>query len=234
MATHDGHRQRMRERFLNDGLEGFREHEILELLLYYCIPRKNTNETAHNLIKHFGSFSKVMDAPVKELMKVEGMGEHAAVFLTLLREVNKYYHINRLSNDEPLSSLDACGKYMVPFFATQNNECVYLLSLDAKCRPISCKRVSEGSINSTAISTRKIVDVALTENATTVVLAHNHPGGVAVPSKEDVDTTYRVASALAMVDVLLIDHVIVADGDHVSLRRSNMYDPDEMYTKLNG
>ena len=234
MPTHDGHRQRMRERFLKDGLEGFREHEILELLLYYCLPRKNTNEVAHVLCKQFGSLSKVLDAPVKELLKVDGIGENAAVFLSLFREVNKYYHINRLSYDKPLESLDACGKHMIPYFSTENNECVYLLSLDAKCRPISCRKVSEGSINSTMISLRKVVDVALTENATSVVLAHNHPGGVAVPSREDVDTTYHVAKALAMVDVTLTDHLIIADDDYISFRRSNLYDPDEVYTRMNG
>ncbi len=232
MSIHKGHRQRIRERFLKSGLSGFEEHEVLELLLFYCIPRCDTNGIAHNLVNRFGSFAQVLDAPVSELEKIGGIGANAAVFLSLMRQVSGYYQINRFAKNEALTSTDAYGRYLIPYFATQRSEEVYLLCLDAKCMVLSCQKVGDGSINATNISIRKIVEMALAANATSVVLAHNHPSGIAIPSAEDIATTKLVANALIMVDVILSDHIIVADGDYISLVQSNLYNPDDVYDEL--
>ena len=226
MAIHDGHRQRLRDRFRTEGLDNFDEHEVLELLLFYCIPRVNTNPIAHELINRFGSLAQVLDAPAEELAKVPGIGENAATFLTLTTAVGRYYLVNRSMQTVILPTVDACGKYLSPFFYGRRNETVFLLCLDAKCKVLCCKELGEGSVNSAGVPIRRIVEVALGVNATSVVLAHNHPSGLAVPSGEDVQTTRRVAAALNAVEITLVDHIVVADGDYVSLAQSGLYRPD--------
>lgn len=225
MPIHDGHRQRLKDRFRREGLDHFDEHQVLELLLFYCIPRKDTNPIAHALIQRFGSLSQVMEAPVEELEKVPGMGAGAATFLSLITAVGRYYLVNRTSQTEILRTIEQCGEYLVPFFYGKRNETVYLLCLDAKCKVLCCREVGEGSVNSANVSIRKIVEVALNANATTVILAHNHPSGLALPSAEDVQTTRQVAMALDAVEVTLADHIVVADDDYVSLVQSDYYRP---------
>lgn len=224
---HSGHRQRLKNRFLKEGLEHFDEHQVLELLLFYCIPRQDTNPIAHALLEHFGSLSQVMEAPVSELKKVAGMGDASANFLSLLNAFNRYYQVNRTSSLEILNTLEECGRYLMPFFYGRRNETVYLLCLDAKCKVLGCKEVGEGSVNSAAVPIRRVVEMALGANATSVVLAHNHPSGLAVPSDEDQLTTRQLAIALAAVDITLVDHMIMADDEFVSLRQSGRYNPDD-------
>ena len=218
--SHQGHRKRIKERFVQEGLDHFSDIQVLELLLFYCIPRQDTNPIAHNLLDHFGSLSQVLEAPVEELQKVEGMGENAAVFLHLITQVGRYYLVNRVSRCRILSTVKECAEYLLPFFYGRRVETVFLLCLDAKCKVLCCKEVGEGSVNSAGISVRRIVETALGVNATTVVLAHNHPSGLAVPSNEDIQTTRRVAMALQAVDIQLADHIVVADGDYVSMVQS--------------
>lgn len=220
MSTHDGHRQRLKKLFLKEGLDNFYDYQALELLLYYCIPRKDTNPIAHSLIDYFGSLSQVLEAPVEELMRVEGVGEHAATFLHLVTEVGRYYLVNRSSRVKILPSIEDCAKYMLPYFFGRRNETVFLLCLDAKCKVLCCRELGEGTVNSAAISVRKIMETALTVNATAVVLAHNHPSGIAVPSGDDIQTTRRIAAALSAVEIHLVDHIVVADDDYVSMVQS--------------
>jgi len=221
MSVHDGHRQRLKTRFLEEGLDGFTEIQVLELLLFYAIPRKDTNPLAHELLKRFGSLSQVMDATVEELCKVKGISENAATLLKLVTDAGRYYQVNRSSSNDILTTLDACAAYMVPHFFGRRVETVFLLCLDAKSKVLCCKEVGEGSINSASISTRKIVEVALGAGATSVVLAHNHPSGVAIPSAEDIQTTRRLFLALRAVEITLVDHIVIADGDYVSMAQSN-------------
>lgn len=223
MSIHKGHRQRVRDRFAKEGLDGFEPHQLLELLLFYCIPRKDTNEIAHNLLAKFGTFHQVLDAPLRELEQVEGMGKNAALFLSLVRETNRFYQINCNVDKKALHTIEECGQYLAAFFEGQKNETVYLLCLDAKCMVLSCRKVAEGGLHSVGVPIRKIVDVAMSTNATSVVLAHNHPSGLAVPSAEDINTTIKVAKALSLVDVVLNDHVVVADGEYISFARSGIY-----------
>ena len=227
MAIHDGHRQRLKERFRLEGLDNFDELQVLELLLFYCIPRQDTNPLAHRLLDHFGSLSQVFEAPIGELEKVPGMGQGAATFLHLVRDAGRYYQVNRSQQEKILTTTDQCGAYLEPFFFGRRNETVFLLCLDAKCKVLCCKEVGEGSINSAGVPVRRIVEMALGVNASTVVLAHNHPSGLAIPSSEDMQTTLRVAAALDTVDIALADHIIVADGDFVSLVQSGYYRPGD-------
>ena len=226
-TIHGGHRQRLKTRFLKEGLEHFDEHQVLELLLFYCIPRQDTNPIAHTLLEHFGSLTQVMEAAPSELQKVKGMGESSAAFLSLLNSFCRYYQISRASSAVILNTLEECGRYLMPFFYGRRNETVYLLCLDAKCKVLSCKEVGEGSVNSAAVPIRRIVEMALGANATSAILAHNHPSGIAVPSTEDQLTTKQLAVALAAVDITLVDHMVIADEEFVSMRQSGWYDPDD-------
>ena len=225
--VHQGHRERVKKRFREEGLDGFDEVHALELLLFFCIPRGDTNELAHALLDRFGSFSQVLDAPAEELEKVPGIGEHASAFLTLLTQAFRYYLVNRNDFCSILTSTEDCGRFLLPYFIGRREELVYLLCLDSKCKVICCKEIGRGNVNSAGISVRRIVETALAANAVSVVLSHNHPSGLAVPSREDILTTRRVAVALDAVGIVLADHIVVADEDFVSMADSNMYSPDE-------
>ena len=222
LSIHDGHRARLKERFLKEGLDSFSEIQVLELALYYCIPRKDTNPIAHALLDHFGGLSQVLEAPVEELKQIPGMGEASASYLHMITELGRYYMVHRSTQATILPTLEQCAEYMVPFFFGRRVEMVFLLCLDAKCKVLCCKEVGEGSVNSAGISVRKIVETALGANATSVVLAHNHPSGVALPSGEDIQTTRRIAMALYAVEITLADHIVVADEDYVSMAQSGV------------
>ena len=220
MSIHDGHRQRMKDRFIQEGLDHFSEFEALEILLYYAIPRKDTNPIAHGLISRFGSLAQVLDASVEELEQVSGISRNAAVLMKMVTEMGRYYLVKRNEETKILKTIAECGEYLKPYFFGRVNETVFLLCLDAKCKVIGCRKVGEGSVNSANVPIRRIVEMALAANATSVVLAHNHPSGVAMPSREDIATSHRVAAALSMVDVILVDHIVVADDDFVSMVHS--------------
>ena len=223
MATesiHKGHRDRLKQRFLEEGLDNFTDIQVLELLLFYAIPVKDTNPIAHALLDHFGSLAQVLEADVEELKKVPGIKDHAATLLALVTHLCRYYQVSSAQQTQILTTLEACGRYLVPRFFGRTKETVFLLCLDAKCKVLCCKELGEGSVNTASISVRKVVETALAANATTVVLAHNHPSGIAVPSNEDVQTTQRIAAALAAVEIHLADHIVVAEGDYVSMIQS--------------
>ena len=219
-SVHKGHRERLKARFLETGLDSFTDVQALELLLFYAIPQKDTNPIAHALLDRFGSLSQVLDAPVEALKKVPGISDHSASLLRLVTELARFYQVDSAQRTEVLTSLDACGRYLVPRFFGRKVETVFLLCLDAKCKVLCCREIGEGSVNAASISVRKVVEAALSANATSVVLAHNHPSGVALPSADDVQTTRRIAAALSAVEVKLIDHIVVAEGDFISMAQS--------------
>ena len=216
-SIHKDHRKRLKNRYLENGLDSFTDIQMLELLLFYAIPRRDTNPIAHALLNRFGSLSQVLEAGVEELQKVEGVGPEAALFLHLIPDAGRYYMVDKAMHSKVLTTIDQCGQYLLPFFIGRQVETVFLLCMDAKCKVLCCKEIGEGSVNSAGISIRKIVETALAANATTVVLAHNHPSGIAIPSGEDVQTTHRIADALRAVEIHLVDHIVVADDDYVSM-----------------
>ena len=227
MSIHREHRQRVKKRFLGEGLDHFEELHALELLLFYAIPQGDVNPLAHRLLEHFGSLQRVLLAPPEQLVQVEGVGEHTAVLLGLIKGITQKYLINAPEAHHPLTTKEECGEFLLNHFVGRWDEVVMLLCLDARRVPICCRVVSRGSVNTAEVSVRKVVEAALAVNATTVMLAHNHPSGIAVPSMEDIITTRRVAVALDAVGILLEDHIVVAGRDYVSLRDSNYYDPEQ-------
>lgn len=221
MGVHDGHRNRLRERFLKYGLSGFEEHNALELLLFYAIPRSDTNELAHVLIDHFGSFAAVLDAPVEQLMTVKGLGYSSAVLLKTVPDLCAYYLNSKSQPGEVLDSTEKAGQFFIPKFLGKTTEEVYLAALDDKRKVLRCVRLSEeGIVNAVRITIKRIVTEAVNTNATGILLAHNHPGGLALPSSSDKQVTYQAFHALNMINVQMVDHIIVAENDFVSMADS--------------
>lgn len=223
MSTHEGHRQRLKRRFLQSGLDGFDEAHVLELLLFYAIPRRDTAPLAKALLEEFGSLANVLEAPPEILGMVPGVGENAAALICLTTALSRYYLTRRVATGNVLHTVELCGEYLLPRFYGLRDEAVCALSLDGRCKVLSCRILCRGSVNTTGVSIRRIVEFALATGATSMVLAHNHPSGIALPSGDDVETTQRVAAALDAVGVALADHIIIAGDDYISLAQSGLY-----------
>lgn len=231
MSIHEGHRLRVKQRYMEEGLDGFQEHEVLEMLLFYSLSRKDTNELAHRLLDEFGNLPAVMSATPAQLANVPGIGESTAVFLSFIHDLNRYTQVCKKKMEcSSLLTVEECGEYLCPKFMGLRNEVVYLVCLDSKCKILGCKLLGEGSVNSAAVPIRRIVEHALNMNASTVVLAHNHPSGVALPSNDDVQTTRVLSNALQAVDIFLADHIIFSDDEFVSMRQSNYFSGERVLT----
>ena len=218
MSIHEGHRERMRKQLKTSGMDSLSDVQVLEMLLYYAAPRGDTNPAAHALLKRFGTLDGVFSAPETELRKIDGVGEAAAQLLLLVPQVARRCLMSRSTQIQVLDTTSKCGQYLLPFFHGEREEVVYLLCLDAKCKALDCVLIHRGGVNVASIAARKVVKAALDSNATSVVLAHNHPSGLALPSQEDKQTTMVLKAALDAVGVVLADHIIVADDDFVSMR----------------
>ena len=221
MGLHDGHRQRLIQRFLEEDLDNFEPHNVLELLLFYAIPRKDTNELAHVLIDTFGSLKGVFDAPYEEVIKVAGIGPNTAALLKLVPSLTRTYYSSD-ARSVILDTSEKSGEYFLPYYIGQTEEVVRLACLDAGGKVISNQILHRGSANAAEVNLRKIVNIALRNNAMGVILAHNHPGGLPLPSEEDVATTKSIREALMPMGILLMDHIIVAGQDYVSMARSGI------------
>ena len=225
MAVHDGHRARKKAQFREFGLDPFADHEVLELLLFYAIPRIDTNPIAHRLLERFGSLDAVLSAPTEELEEVEGMGAQAATLLSLLLPVVRRGFLNPKKSGIALSSTEQLGRYFCSLFIGVRQEIFYEACLDAKGKLLRCYKLSEGSADAVMLNVRRVVENAIRSNARAVALSHNHPSGVALPSSDDNTATLMAYDALRTVGIELVDHIIVADNDFVSLRQNGLLPP---------
>ena len=220
MGIHDGHRDRKRDQFLRSGAESFAEHELLELLLFYAIPQKDTNPLAHELINRFGGLQGERSAPHEELVKVPGVGKNTAVLLRLIAPLYRQSLMFAANHEVILDTRERIGIYFRDIFIAHPEETMYQLCLDAKGRKLDMSKVGEGDVASVGLNVRRIMENALRSRAVMVVLAHNHPSGVALPSSEDKVATEMVREALETMGVRLVDHFIVADNDYISMAES--------------
>ena len=223
MGVHDGHRERLKNKFLEQGLDGFDDHNVLELLLFYALPRQDTNPLAHALLEHFGSLDAVLEAPREELLKVPGVGENAATLLRLVPAVSRRYEMSKKDFGEILDSTQKAGDYLAARYLFERDEVVYVVCLDAKRRVLCCKALFRGDVNSADVSIRKIAELAIVKNASAVILSHNHTSGIALPSREDEQTTKRIKTALEAMNIELLDHIIVADNDYISMAENKLF-----------
>ena len=216
---HENHRARMQERVARYGLESLAEHEALEYLLFLSIPRKDTNELAHRLIQHFGSFCRVMEAEPEELQRVEGIGPRSANLIHTVMGFTRYYALKKRERGVALDSAERAIEYVKPFFLGQRNELLYLILLDDKCQPVRDLCIAEGVPNRVHADARKLVREVARTDATCGILAHNHPTGLAIPSEADRVATLGIMKALEPLGVSIIDHVIIAGEDASSMRQ---------------
>lgn len=219
-AVHTGHRGRVKEEFLIRGIEGWPDHRVLELILFYAVPQGDVNPLAHELIDRFGSLSGVLDAHPEELRKVKGMGEHSASLLKLLPAVLGRYLEGRTGPGEIVHTTAEAGHVLAPYLYGARNEMTYILCLDAKEKLLGVRRLSEGNIRSSDVTIRRAAEECLALRASFCYLAHNHVSGIALPSPEDVNTTLVIRAALEPLGVRLVDHLVFVDGDLVSVRET--------------
>ncbi len=219
---HAGHRQRLANRFLKSGADDFELHNILELLLFGAVPRRDTNEIAHELIKKFG-FCGVFEASPEELQSVDGIGPVAAAQIKLVLEIAKIYNQEKNNDTKIITSIEGAADYMRPTFIGRDYEIITLMCLDAKASILGYSIVTKGNTNTVTLDVRKIVEIALNYNAAGVLIAHNHPISTALPSPDDITSTQRLYSTLLDLGIKLLDHFIFTpDGEFISLSQSKM------------
>lgn len=217
---HSDHRARMHARVAQYGLDSLAEHEALEYVLFFAIPRRDTNPLAHALIARFGSFAGVLEASEADLCSVPGIGPAAARFLHLLAETDRYYLLSRGRARRRLADTAALTAYLVPLFQGARHERLLLLALDDRRRLLRTTWLSDGSAGGVEVSVRRIAAEAVSAGAAYAVLAHNHPDGAALPSREDLLSTAEIQRALALLEITLLDHIILAGDEWLSMRDS--------------
>ena len=216
-SIHAGHRARMRERARQEGLDAFSEHEVLELLLTYAIPRRNVNQLAHALIETFGSLSAVLEADGRELMRVAGMGEQAATLLTLMPQFMRYYQMNAQGKRPVILNLAQARAYCAPLFLGLGEERIYMVCLSRAGAVLHRALLHTGTVEQVPLSPRTVVEAALRHKAYCVLLAHNHPSGTVEPSDEDAELTRAISTALYLIGVQRVDHLIFAHAQAYSM-----------------
>ncbi len=229
MEQHEGHRQRLRERFFKNEMDSFAPHEALELLLTYAIPRRDTNLLAHRLIEHFGTLHAVLEAPLEELTQVDGIGENAAVLVHMLLPLYRMYEQDRLAPSLSLTTFKQVEDFCAGLLKGLNAERFYVLCFDARLKLIQTRLVSEGTLNEVAVYPRRILSILLRHNAAGAVLAHNHPAGTFAPSDADIILTNTLNGLLQGVGIRLYDHILVAGGQTFSFKQNGILKDEERY-----
>lgn len=214
----------MKKEFLENGFtKGMPDHKKLELLLFYCIPRIDTNEIAHELLKKYGSISGVLDAPVDELIQQKGLTENNVGLLKMIMPIARWYLEDKTGKNPGFKNISDVGNFLLEKYLGFTEEYFSVVWLDGNGILKNFEILSKGDISSVGVSTRDIIQRALKTEATCAVIAHNHPGGIALPSGGDIAITEAVKIALEQVGVRLLDHIIVANNDFVSMNQSEKF-----------
>jgi DNA repair protein RadC len=218
-----GHRERLRQRYLERGFAGFSDREKLEYFLCLCIPRKDVKPLADTLLKKYKSISKVIDQTVDELKTVDGIGESTAINIAALRDFfGVYFSDLSKSKAETITKMSALVKMLRASISHKENEILFAVFLNAKNEVLATKELGEGTVSQASAFPRKILEEALKQKATSIILAHNHPGGIAEPSEHDESITTEIQKALALVEISLQDHIILANNEYYSFKRNNL------------
>lgn len=219
---HSGHRERVRNRYLKEGLDAFEDHQVLELLLFYTIPRRDTNPIAHQLLKKYGSLSALFEADPYDLQKTAGIGFNTALFLTLIPSLSRRYLKDRWGKRPVLDTSHIAGQYAVSLLSGRSVEVFYVICLDTRNKVTYPALVHEGTLNEAFVYPRLVVETALRYKAVNVILAHNHPGGSLHPSRADLKLTADLAAALRPVNIKVLDHLIVAGDQYLSMAQEGL------------
>jgi len=219
---HEGHRQRVRARVLAEGLDAFEDHQVLELILFYCIPMKDTNESAHLMLKEFGSLASLFEAQPEDIAKRCNVSLNTAIFVSLIPSLSRRYFKAKWGDKPLLNSSTKAGEYVLSLLSGRTYEVFYVICLDSQNKVNYAALVHEGTINEAAVYPRLIVEAALRHKAASVILAHNHPGGGMQPSKADIEVTQRIKEALKAISIGVVDHVIAAGDKYYSFAENNL------------
>ena len=215
---HRNHRQKVRERFYANGFRGMPSHNVLEMLLFFGIPYKDTNPIAHDLIDHFGSLSAVFEAKRTDLMQIKGMTENAACLITMVLPLYQRYTTELAKRRPKFKTVQEMVNFLRSLYLDNNNvERVYVLCFDVNDSLITYRMIGEGDVTSSSFDMRKLASAVLETNAASVVLSHNHPHGIATPSQQDAVATAAVANLLHTLNVRFSNHIIVSDRNHFSM-----------------
>lgn len=222
-SVHSGHRLRVKERFLREGLDNFEAHQVLEMLLFFGIPMKDTNEIAHSLLDTFGSIYRVMEASYEDIRRIPGMTDNAAILIRFSCQLARRYWVDRCEMGVVVYCSKDIGDFIKYQFMGETVESVFVVSMDNRAKVLNCTRISRGNVSSSDINLRKILQLALRDNATQIAIVHNHPNGHAFPSPADIAVTHQLAMGLLPADIRVLDHIIVSDDDFVSLADTEDY-----------
>lgn len=214
-------KDRLTRRFLTRDPDALPDVQLLELLLRFSA--EDAAGLAARLMEQYPSIAALIEADPDRLAEIEGMNEESVLLLRLVPELHRRYFLSRSQGETRLLSSTDFGRYLLPYFYGARDEMIYLLLLDAAGKVLNCRKLGQGSVNSANVPTRRLVQEALTANATGIVLAHNHPSGIALPSKEDIEITLRLRDALSALEIMLLDHIVIADDDFVSMRESGYF-----------
>ena len=215
--VHSGHRARMRERYINgNGLDSFADHEALELLLFYCIPQKDTNGLAHQMLNEYGGLANLFDTHPLDIAKRCNVSENISVLVSMIPQLAKLYYQSKWEKNVRLVSSHLAGEFLIDLFRGRNTEALYILCLDSQRKLINAAQVSEGTAEETPIYIRNIVQTALLYNSVSVVLSHNHPGGSLSASGADIEATREVKRAFDLLEIKVLDHIIVSGVKYFS------------------
>ena len=219
MGTHDGHRDRMRQRFQEFGGAGFQKHELIEMLLYNVYPRRDTNEMAHSVLDEFGgSLTKLIYSDPETISRTCSISQNAATMFSIIGEINRRAAIEKWDKKLVLSSTHVVGEYALSYLDNISIEKVYIICLNSALALIKCVEAANGSSGSALIEVRRVVEIAVNNKASSIIIMHNHPSGSLKPSYEDMKFTSDCFDALSAIKIDLADHVIVANGEYFSFK----------------
>lgn len=223
-GIHDGHRERVKEEFLKNGFnESTPPHKVIEMLLFYSIPRKDTNDLAHLLVNRFGSISGILDAPVEQLTEVKGISLNTAILIKLIISVARIYRSEKSKKIDGYTNHDDVCKFIVSRYFGYTKEVFSVTSFSGNGSILGFDILGEGNISEVNVSTREVIETVLKRQAVCAIIAHNHPSGTAVPSDEDIAVTRNIQSALSHINVKLLDHIVICGDDYVSMAQSRLF-----------
>mgnify|MGYP003985725771 CR=1 FL=1 len=211
--SNEGHRQRLREKFLNSGLAGFHDYEIIELLLTLGTPRTDCKQPAKDALKKWGSLKAVLEAPPKELKKIKGIGDHNVFGLKLTQDVARRYLADRIVDMDYIQSSEDVLDYLRHNLRDKSQELFMVIYLNGRNQILKMETLFEGTLNTSAVYPREVVKKALENDASALVLVHNHPSGNPSPSQDDLTITKKLKEAARTIDIYIHDHLIIAGND---------------------
>lgn len=219
---HEGHRKRVKTRYLTEGIDEFEDYQVLEMLLFFCIPMKDTNELAHKMINEYGSLAGVFEADTKDICRKCGVSENTAILVSLIPSLSRRYLKGKWGDKPILNSSTKAGEYAIALFAGRTYEAFYVICLDSQNRVNYAGLLHEGTLNEVPVYPRLVVELVLRHQANSIILAHNHPGGSLNPSNDDIELTKKIKAALEPISVKVVDHIIAAGSKYMSFKERDL------------